>query len=92
MSSDDFDFDFDENASIISDKSSASLEETDKEFMDSMHAKHRDSKCESDNDVYSFWFLVFVLLVTVFAIASGTIMIIKGKRKRDEYTTMGLWV
>ncbi len=82
----DDEFDFNEDALDMSEED---LKQLDKEFLKSNAEALADSTTADDNDAYNFWIVVLLLVITVFFLAVGAILIVKGRRKRYELVRVG---
>lgn len=86
MASSGDEFNFDESQLDLTDKDLAAL---DQEFLTAMQQKTENSSTEDSNDAFTFWFLIILLLVFVFFLIMGTVMIVKGRKRRYEYAMVG---
>ena len=88
----DFDFDFDiEDTSDTSDGEDATtnLNDVDRNFLDSIHAKTTDNDSDKANDAFNFWFLVLLMILFMFLLTLMAIFIVRGRRIRSSYEDIG---
>ena len=81
-SGDDFQFD-DFNVSPTD------LEQSDKNFIQSIQERTADMETSEDDCSFNFWFLIVLLVIFVFVLSSAVIFIARGRQRRREYQKLG---
>lgn len=68
------------------DKVSQQLEE---EHNKTIEQQMLNSTTQESDDAYTYWFLIVMLILFVFFIGLGAIMLIRGRRKKYVYQSIG---